>query len=289
MRHNKFAAASATCFKSRIYRAMVRLVLCVACLVGFTPSFAQPSLDPSKWTAEDELTVAQAKQRFEMVFGNSLGMTFTESPLTGWFVGEGRSGGLSLFNADVTVIGMGDQWRTRKGRQLGNLPLTEVSLLRQSMTKLVRPDALVPSWQNESNSKSGAVNVVFTAPNCPACQALDANLTSHGASISGRIGFVPGWLGDPRDNFYTSVICSSNPQQTLKTAFAQKGRIRLEIPAGCSKRTWGTILANVFFPSQSGKLLLSYPSIFDTQGEKLTKVMWTGRFSAAEANLALSR
>lgn len=268
---------------------MIRMLLSVACLAGLTPSFAQPSLDPSKWTARDELTVAQAKQRFEMVFGSSSGTTFAESPLIGWFVGEDRSGGLSLFNADITVIGMGDQWKTRKGRQLGNLPLADMSLLRQSMTKLVRPEALVPSWQNDSNSKSGAVNVVFTAPNCPACQVLDANLTNHGASISGRIGFVPGWLGHSRDDFYTSVICSSDPQQTLKAAFAQKGRIRLEIPAGCAKRTWGTILENVFFPLQSGKLLLSYPSIFDAQGEKLTKVMWTGRFSSAEASLALSR
>lgn len=275
-----------TCYKDRICRVFIRLHICVFCILCFAPSFAQPSLDPLKWTAQDELTASQAKQRFEMVFSSNPEMTFAESPLSGWFVSEDRSGGLSLFNADITLIGMGDSWKIRRGRQLGNLPLAEARMLRQSMTKLVRPDALVPSWQNESNSKSGAMNVIFTAPNCPACQALDSNLTNAGTSIVGRIGFVPGLLGGSQANFYTSVICSADPQQTFKTAFAQKGRIRLEVPTGCSKRTWGTILENIFFPSEFGKLTFSYPSIFNAQGQKIVNVTWT---SSAEANRALSR
>lgn len=225
--------------------------------------------DPATWSVTDEISLEQATKRFRKFFPPGPGRRIVEAPFHGWFLVEMNGEPGSLFNADVSLIGIGPAWHRRTNGKLVALNENEKSTVLATLRNSIRPEAIVPAWQNDSSAKTGATNFLFTAPNCPACLQLESMLKTSGSSLEPRVAMIPSLLGGgPASyNFFAAIMCSEDPAAMLKKAFLDRGRGAYAIPPNCTRGAWGETLWVTFFPSttENGKV----PSFFSKDGNRV--------------------
>jgi hypothetical protein len=252
--------------------------------------------DPLQWSATDKLTVEQAQTRFRKFFPMQGSDKFLDAPFEGWYFVV-RNGDLAMiFNADITTMGLYNSWHFRRNNKLVPLDEMQMKAVFAELRQQVRPDAVIPAWQNNSQRNGASFNIVFTAPNCPACLQLDSQLNRLGAAVTSNIVFVPQILSSDRNfqkSFSASILCAPNPQAAFGAAFAERGRGSYVSPQGCTKEFWPALMAMAFYPGNSSLVNfqsgVSVPAVFSAAGKRITNAQWgSGLLTAKEVNSALS-
>ncbi len=235
-------------------------LLSIACLL-FAP-WAQAGLD-------------EAKANYAKIFVVPPGAKFENSPFKHTYLLNGGNT-YTLFDQDLMLSGYQQNWQMRPDGRSG---WTSVNFNQAEGLKSVLRQNLKTDWMvKAAYGTGGKTIVVISAPNCPVCKQMEADMARHGKSIPASIFIVPTLLGRGAESYRNAILCSADPQAGWLRSL-QSG----PYPASssvCEKSRWAEIVIDNAFPVVNGQFRISTPTMLLSDGS--TVQGWKGGSSVAE-------
>lgn len=203
----------------------------------------------------------EAASTYKNVLNVPPGSKFANSPYLNTYVRSDASS-FTLFDKSMTVYGYQQSWYIREDARKPSVEMNfnQAEGIKSFLIKNVKTD-----WMVNAGYGTGGKNIiVISAPNCPLCKIMEADMSKAGNSIPASIYIVPTLLGKGSAGFRNAVMCSQDPDSAWKNSF--KSSAYQTSNSDCEKSRWAEIVIDNTFPSVNGYIRVSTPSIILPNG-----------------------
>lgn len=167
------------------------------------------------------------------------------------------------FRDDALLSGNFNFWNRIEGGQSVKLNADEVRALKKELLAAARTDSLVGPVGNGKNRL-----IVLSAPDCPACRSMEADLKKFAAALDLSVYYLPELLQDPQGHFMREVTCSADPVKAWQQSWIVRPQPKFT-PA-CLKSAQNTFLAELMMIERNGQFSKSTPAIVKADGSTVS-------------------
>lgn len=217
----------------------------------------------------------EAKANYARIFVVPAGSKFENSPFNHTYLLNG-GGTYTLFDQDLTISGYQQTWRMREDvkKDFVGLNFNQAEGLKTVLRQNLKTDWMVSAGYGTGGKRI----VVISAPNCPICKQMEADMAKHGKDIAASIFIVPTLLGRGAEGYRNAVMCSQNPSAGWQRSL-QSGPYPSS-SSSCEKSRWAEIVIDNAFPVVNGQMRIGTPTIILPDGSIVQG--WKGGSSVAE-------
>lgn len=183
---------------------------------------------------------------------------------------------------DAMVSGNSIFWKRHQGQRQVPLTRDELDQLRTRFFTGIRTDQLLGPF-----GKGGQTVVVMTAPNCPACRNMEADLKKYASQLDVTIFYVPILLGDDQSYFGRQVLCSPDPMKVWRDSWVRQQRAT-PTPS-CLRAAHNEFVSQMMVTPSQGDWRTSTPTVLRADGTLSTGWPKDATLTSARKILGLSQ
>ena len=203
----------------------------------------------------------EAKENYAKIFEVPVSSKFENSPFNHTYLLYGGDT-YTLFDQELTISGYQQNWRMREDVKKGfvGLNFDQAEGLKTVLLQNLKTDWMV----NAGYGTGGKKIVVISAPNCPPCKQMEADMLKYSKDIPASIFIVPTLLGRDQASYRNAVMCSQNPNASWQRSWQSSAYPKSSTQ--CEKSRWAEIVIDNAFPVVNGQAHIGTPAIILPDG-----------------------